>query len=78
MAGDPEWRAAQGVCFRRLLTATGFLVSALSQPMALLVAGSTMDVSSANGECGLAIDFLDSTTTALLAAAPLDFEVPRV
>ena len=73
-AGGAAWQATLSGAVRLLPqapTATGFLVSALSQPMALL-GQFTMDVSSANGECGLAIDFLDSTTTAPPAAAPLD------
>ena len=73
-AGGQAWQATLGGAVRLLPQApspTGFLVSAPSQPTALLQQ-LTMDVSSAVGECGKTLDLLDSTGIAPPAAAPLD------
>jgi uncharacterized protein (TIGR03437 family) len=73
-AGAFTWQATLTAAVRllpRTPSATGFLISAISQPAAVLQQ-LTMDVASANGTCGQAIDFQDAATITPASSSPLD------
>jgi uncharacterized protein (TIGR03437 family) len=73
-AGAFTWQATLSAAVRllpRAPSASGFLIAAISQPAAVMQQ-LTMDLASANGDCGLAIDFQDAATIAPSSAAPLD------
>src|SRR5262249_5909865 len=72
-AGGYNWQATLSAAVRllpRTPSANGFLVSSISQPAAS-VQQLAVDIASASGSCGQAIDFQDAATISLSAAAAL-------
>jgi uncharacterized protein (TIGR03437 family) len=73
-AGAFTWQATLSAAVRllpRAPSASGFLISAISQPLAAMQQLS-LDVASANGSCGASIDFQDAATIMPASSAPLD------
>jgi uncharacterized protein (TIGR03437 family) len=69
-AGGQSWQGALGAVVRlipKAQSATGFLMSAISQPAAL-IQQLTLDAASVAGPCGQPVDFPDAATLTVSAA----------